>query len=257
MSPSPTAPPRRIVVLGAASAIAIAACRLLAGQGAHFALLGRTESRLQAIAADLKVRGAATGYFRALDLTDAADARAILAECERQIGPIDTVLMFYGALGDQAQAESDPATARTLIDVNFTSAALWALAGADLVERAGARGVLLAASSVAGDRGRRSNYIYGAAKGGLAILMQGIAHRFGAKPGGPRAVTLKLGFVDTPMTAHVKKGGPLWAKPETIAPVIAAALERGGPSIYAPWFWRFVMLAIRLTPQAVFNRVNL
>lgn len=251
------ASPRRVVVLGAASAIAEATCRVLAAQGANFALLGRDATRLDAIGADLKARGAGAAVTIAKDLADASDAVAVLDGCARAIGPIDTVMIFYGVLGDQAQAERDLAEAARLLNVNFTSAALWALAAAPHVEAAGARGVVLAVSSVAGDRGRRSNFIYGAAKGGLSLVMQGLAHRFGAKPGGPRAVALKLGFVDTPMTAHVKKGGPLWATPEKVAPVIAAALERGGPMVYAPWFWRFVMLAIRVTPQAIFNRVNL
>ena len=249
--------PRKVVVLGAQSAIAEAACRLLAEGGASLALLGRDPARLSVIAADLKLRGAERTFVLAGDLAGATDPAAQLAACAREIGPIDTVMIFYGVLGDQSRAETELSEARRLLDANFTSAALWALAAAPHVEKAGARGVILVASSVAGDRGRRSNFVYGAAKGGLSILMQGLAHRFGAKPNGPRAVSLKLGFVDTPMTAHLPRGGPLWATPEKLAPVIIGALERGGPMIYAPWFWRFVMLAIRATPQAIFNKVNL
>ena len=247
---------RRVVVLGAASAVAEATCRALAEQGAHLALLGRDGERLQSIATDLKVRGAATAFTLAKDLAAADDAAETLAACARAIGPIDAVLLFYGVLGDQDAAERDVREAKRLIDVNFTSAAQWAIAGAAAVEDK-PNGVLLAISSVAGDRGRRSNYVYGAAKGALSILMQGIAHRFGAKAGGPRAVSIKLGFVDTPMTAHVQKGGPLWATPAQVAPIIVDAMERGGPMIYAPWFWRWIMLAIRMTPQAIFNKVNL
>ena len=249
--------PRRVVVLGAASAIAEAACRLLAQSGAHIALIGRDEARLKIIAADLKLRGAEATFTLARDLAATDDPAATLELCAREIGAIDTVLIFYGVLGDQSRAEVELSEARRLLNVNFTSPALWALAAVPHVENAGARGVILTATSVAGDRGRRSNFIYGAAKGGLSVLMQGLAHRFGAKPGGPRAVDLKLGFVDTPMTAHLPKGGPLWATPAGLAPIIVAALERGGPVVYAPWFWRFVMLAIRLTPHAIFKRVNL
>jgi short-subunit dehydrogenase len=249
---------RRVIVLGALSAIAEAAARSLAAEGAHLALLGRDGAKLEAMAADLRLRGAAQVETRTLDLAAMGSAGATLADCRTALGGCDAIVLFYGALGVQAEAEKDWPAARAILDVNFTSAAEWMLAGAEVLERAGGKdSVLLAVSSVAGDRGRRSNFIYGAAKGGLSILMQGIAHRFGAKPGGPRAVVMKLGFVDTPMTAGVAKGGPLWATPQQAAAAIVQAMAKGGPIVYAPFFWRFIMLAIRLTPQSIFNKVNL
>ena len=117
------------------------------------------------------------------------------------------------------------------------------------------RGALVAVSSVAGDRGRQSNYAYGAAKGGLALFVQGLAHSLAAS--NARAVALKPGFVDTPMTEGLKKGGPLWAKPEAIAEAVRRAAERGGPIQYAPGFWRWIMLAIRSAPAFVFHRTRL
>lgn len=252
-----TVAPRKVIVLGALSAIAEATCRLLAEEGAHIAVLGRNTQRLEAVAQDLRVRGAKTVVVETLDLADASNAPAVLDRCASALGGCDSVLLFYGLLGDQTQAEHDWTHAKAILDVNFTSAAGWMLAGADLIEkRPEAGGVLVAISSVGGDRGRRSNYVYGAAKGGLSILTQGIAHRFGAT-GKHRAVAMKLGFVDTPMTAGIEKGGPLWAKPEGVAKTIRQAMDRGGPMIYAPFFWRWIMLAIRLTPQAIFNKVNL
>src|SRR5262249_36559014 len=134
------------------------------------------------------------------------------------------------------------AEARTILRVNFTSAAEWCLATADLVEAQG-HGSLVVVGSVAGDRGRQSNYIYGAAKGGLGLLVQGLAHRL-TRCGG-RAVVVKPGFVDTPMTAGTQKGGPLWAKPEAVAAIIKRAAENSGPVVYAPGFWRWIMLAVR------------
>lgn len=133
------------------------------------------------------------------------------------------------------------------------------LAGASALEASNATDrVLVGVSSVAGDRGRRSNYVYGAAKGGYSILLQGLAHKWGEQADAPRAITMKLGFVDTPMTADVEnKGGPLWATPEMIASVIDRAVERGGPTVYGPWFWRWIMLTIRCTPAFIFNKVNL
>jgi decaprenylphospho-beta-D-erythro-pentofuranosid-2-ulose 2-reductase len=257
MSASTKTSPRHVIVLGALSAIAEATCRLLAAEGASFSLLGRDAARLEVVAADLRVRGAAKVVVQAADLTAVDDAPGVLKAQSDAIGGADAVLLFYGLLGDQKRAETNWSHAKALIDVNFTSAAAWMLAGADLVERApDKRGVILAVSSVAGDRGRRSIYVYGAAKGALSILMQGIAHRFGTDHRA-RAVVVKLGFVDTPMTDGVPKGGPLWAKPGQAAAVIRGAMEKGGPIVYGPWFWRFVLLAIRVTPQVVFDKVNL
>lgn len=249
--------PRKVIVLGALSAIAEATCRLLAEEGAHIALLGRNAERLETVAQDLRVRGAGTVAVETLDLADAAEAPAVLDRCATALGGCDAVLLFYGLLGDQTRAEQDWTHARAILDVNFTSAAAWMLAAANLIEqRPQAGGVLVAISSVGGDRGRRSNYVYGAAKGGLSILTQGIAHRFGAT-GKHRAVAMKLGFVDTPMTAGIAKGGLLWAKPEGVAKAIRKAMDRGGSIVYAPFFWRWIMLAIRMTPQPIFNKVNL
>jgi NAD(P)-dependent dehydrogenase (short-subunit alcohol dehydrogenase family) len=164
------------------------------------------------------------------------------------------ILLAYGVLTDQARAEHEPAYAAEQLGINFTSAAGWSLVAADLLEAQNA-GVLIVIGSVAGDRGRQSNYAYGAAKAGLGVLVQGIAHRLA--PGHARAVLVKPGFIDTPMTAHLPKGGPLWAKPETIAKVIRKAADRGGPIVYAPWFWRFILLIIRVVPAAVFHRTKL
>jgi decaprenylphospho-beta-D-erythro-pentofuranosid-2-ulose 2-reductase len=248
---------RKIIILGALSAIGEATCRRLAKEGASLALFGRDAGRLKAVADDLKVRGAGGVHIFARDLAEAGDADAALAAASAAMGGADAVLLFYGVLGEQAKAETDPAHAAQLLQVNFTSAALWMLAGQRLLEKSHAPGrtTLLAVSSVAGDRGRRSNFIYGAAKGGLSILMQGLAHKSAGK--GVRAVAVKLGFVDTPMTAGVAKGGPLWATADQAAAAIVRAMEKGGPIVYAPWFWRWIMLAVRATPAAIFNKVNL
>lgn len=248
---------RRVIVLGALSAVAEAVCRELAADGAKIAMLARNDMRMQSVAQDLRVRGAANVTTHALDLAAPADSAATLSTCARELGGVDAVLVFYGVLGSHSVAEADLVEAQRILNVNFNSAASWLLQAANMLEAQGQGGALVAISSVAGDRGRRSNYVYGAAKGALSILIQGLAHRFGAKPNGPRAVVVKLGFVDTPMTADVKKGGPLWATPEGVAPAIVKALDRGGPIIYAPFFWRWIMLAIRVTPQVIFNKVNL
>ena len=170
-------------------------------------------------------------------------------------GSVDVVLVFYGVLGDQKRAEHDVDELRHILGVNFTSAAEWCTAAAAQLE-CQQRGVLIVVSSVAGDRGRQSNYAYGAAKAAISTFLQGIAHRLA--PTKARAVAVKLGFVDTPMTAHIEKGGPLWATPEAVARKLKSVADRPrGPVVYIPWFWRWIMLLVRSAPAAVFHKTKL
>lgn len=234
--------------------MAEAVARLWAEQGSHLLLAGRNAARLEEIAADLRVRGAEVETCAA-DLANPETAKSF-PELASRLSCVDVVLLAYGALGDQKKAEAEPeGEALAIIATNFTSAAAWCLEAANVLERQG-RGKLIVIGSVAGDRGRASNYIYGAAKGGLAVLVQGIAHRL-AKCGAA-AVLIKPGFVDTPMTAHIARKGPLWAKPDAIGKTIAAAAERPSPPIlYAPGFWRAIMALIRATPSPIFHRTKL
>jgi decaprenylphospho-beta-D-erythro-pentofuranosid-2-ulose 2-reductase len=244
---------KQIVILGATSAIAEATARIWAGQGARLMLVARDAARAETIAADLKMRGAADAGIVALDCAK-ADAEAELGKIISQIGRLDILLLAYGTLGDQRALETAPAAAAEMIRTNFDSAALWCLAVAAILERQRS-GTLLVIGSVAGDRGRRSNYLYGATKGGLALLVEGIAHRLA--PLGARAVVIKPGLVDTPMTAAFNKKGPLWAKPEAVARAIARSAEKGGPVVYAPAFWMAIMFAVRNLPWAIFRKTRL
>lgn len=241
-----------VIVLGATSAIAEATARLYAAAGASLTLVGRQQERMEAIAADLRARGAREVAVAVRDLGDAKESAARLAEWANG-RKVEAILLFYGVLGDQARAERDLGHAAEILNVDFTSAALWSLAAANLLE-AQDSGALVVVGSVAGDRGRQSNYVYGAAKGGLGVMVQGIAHRLALKNSGARAVLLKPGFVDTPMTDHMDKGGPLWAKPEAVAAMVRKAAGHGGPVQYAPGFWRLIMLVIRAIPSAIFHK---
>ncbi|MGE0628838.1 MAG: SDR family NAD(P)-dependent oxidoreductase [Hyphomicrobiaceae bacterium] len=245
---------QRVIALGALSAIGEATLRLHAAEGARLVVAGRNEDRLRTLAADLEARGASSAVIWCCDLAGTDDPRAALDSMAASIGGIDSVLLFYGTLGDNGEAERNISAARDILRTNFSSAAEWCLAAADVFEAQG-HGDLVVIGSVAGDRGRQSNYIYGAAKGGLALLVQGIAHRLAACGG--RAVVVKPGFVDTPMTAGLQKGGPLWAKPEAVAKIIKRAASRNSPVVYAPGFWRWIMLAIRAVPSPVFHRTKL
>jgi short-subunit dehydrogenase len=241
-----------ILILGALSAMAEAAAREWAQKGAKLMLTARDGDRLEMVATDLRLRGATVDTC-VLDLAE-ADIEKVFAQIVEQMGRVDVVLLAYGLLGNQQEAEKDANAAQTMLHVNFTSAAQWCLVSANWLEQQN-HGCLIVIGSVAGDRGRMSNYIYGAAKGGLDILVNGIAHRL-AK-GSARAVLIKPGFVDTPMTAAFSKG-PLWAKPQTIARVIVNAAEKcTGPVIYAPRFWRPIMFIIRSLPWLLFRKTSL
>jgi NAD(P)-dependent dehydrogenase (short-subunit alcohol dehydrogenase family) len=245
--------PKRIVILGAASAIAEAAARLWASQGARLALVGRNGDRLQSIAADLIARGAASAEAVVADCALADPVSTLDAAVER-LGGLDVVLLAYGVLGDQLELEGDPAAAADLLSTNFVSAAGWCLAAAKRFERQ-RWGTLIALGSVAGDRGRQSNYIYGASKAGLGVLVEGLAHRLARS--GARAVLIKPGFVDTPMTAHVARKGLLWAQPAEIGQAIVRVANKGGPIVYAPFFWRGIMAVVRAVPASILHRTKL
>lgn len=244
-----------VLILGATSAIAERFARLRAADGDRLLLVGRDAERLAQIADDLTARGAASAETLALDLAAPPEGFAAAFDAMvTRLGHVDVMLLAYGTLGDQAAAAADPAETVRLLTVNMTSACAWAGAAAAHMERRG-RGTLAVIGSVAGDRGRRSNYVYGAAKGGLALFLEGLAHRFAGTE--VRVVTIKPGFVDTPMTAGFEKSGPLWASPERVAADIGKAVAKGTPVAYTPWFWWGIMRIIRALPRPIFNKMNI
>jgi len=245
---------RRVLVLGATSAIAERWARLRAARGDRLLLVGRDPDKLVVVADDLRARGAGEVQTAQSDLADTAGAAERFAGFVDRLGGLDLTFVAYGTLGDQAQAQGDPVLLEQGLRVNFLSTAVWCELAAGALEKAGA-GTLVAISSVAGDRGRRSNYAYGAAKAGLSVFLEGLAHRFAGTP--VTVVAVKPGFVDTPMTAHLDRGGPLWASSDEVAVAIERAIERRRPSIYAPWFWWPIMAVIRNLPRPIFNRMKI
>lgn len=257
MSSKVTSTCRKVAILGGTSGIAEATARKLAEDGCGLALFGRSADKLEAVAADLRLRGASVVSIHAMDLATTGGKAEALQRASKELDGLDSVLLFYGYLGDQTVANESEAEVRKIIEVNFTSAAEWLTASVEAVKDSPVeRPAIVGISSVAADRGRRSNYAYGAAKGGLSIFLQGMAHRM-AEGSNIRVVSMKLGFVKTPMTAHLERSGPLWAEPDAIAKSIIKAMNKGGPVHYAPWIWRWIMLAIRTTPAFIFNKVNL
>ena len=244
---------QRILITGAASAIAQATARLYAKDGASFFLTDLNAQRLGAVAKDLTVRGAKAVHIKALDLNDFQQHEALVAKAKQQLGEIDIALIAHGTLPKQKECEASwTATGREL-STNFLSAAslLTHLANDFAAKKAGTIAVI---SSVAGERGRQSNYVYGSAKGALTIFTDGLRNRLSKQ--GVRVLTIKPGFVDTPMTAEFKKG-LLWAQPESIARGIYKAIERRQEKIYLPWFWRYIMIVIRNIPERIFKNLQL
>jgi len=245
--------PRKVLLLGAASAIAQETARMLAADGDRLFLVDRNEAGLDVVARDLKLRGADRVDSLVADLNDLDRHESILERASSSLAGLDVAIVAQGYLGDQAKAETDFDEAERILRTNFLSAASLLTHLANTFQAAG-RGTILAISSVAGDRGRQSNYVYGAAKGALSLFLQGLRNRL--HDHGVRVVTVKPGFVDTPMTAGLELG-LLCVKPERVARGIYNAIDRGTEVAYLPWFWWPIITVIRLIPEAIFKRLKL
>ncbi len=244
---------QRVLIVGATSAIAEATARRFAARGHSLYLLARNQERLETLAADLKVRGAARVFHAPFEASDLDAQDALLARVEAELGGIDRVLVAHGTLGDQKACEASVEATLRELNTNALSviALLTRLANRFEAQRHGCIAVI---GSVAGDRGRQSNYVYGTAKGALAIFLQGLRNRLAKSH--VQVLTIKPGFVDTPMTAAFPKG-PLWASPEKIAADIERAIEGKRNVLYTPFFWWPIMAVIKSVPEAIFKRLSL
>jgi decaprenylphospho-beta-D-erythro-pentofuranosid-2-ulose 2-reductase len=245
--------PRNVLALGAASAIAEATLRLFAERGASFFLVARNAEKLAAVRDDLLTRGAAAVTVAVADLDDTAGHPALLAKAVSTLGRIDLALLAHGVLGDQAAAERDYSAAEAVLRTNFLSAVSLVTWLANYFE-AERRGVLAVISSVAGDRGRKSNYVYGASKGGLNVFLDGVRNRIDRA--GVHVLTIKPGFVATPMTAHVPHNA-LFVQPAQVARHILRATEKRTDVAYVPPFWALIMLVVRSVPRRIFKKMNM
>jgi short-subunit dehydrogenase len=244
---------KKILIVGATSAMAEACARLWAQQGDHLFLAARNAPQLQSLAADLQTRGAAKVGTRVFDANQHEQHAPLLADATQTLGGLDTVLIAHGTLTDQDRAQYDVPYALAEIGTNGLSViALLTLVALQLEQQG--HGAIAVISSVAGDRGRQSNYVYGSAKAMVSAFTSGLRQRLAKK--GVHVVTVKPGFVDTPMTAHLPKG-PLWAKPEQVAKDISRAVDSGRSIVYTPGFWRLIMLIIKSIPEFVFVKLKL
>lgn len=251
--PAHSKAPLRVLVVGATSAIGRETARLYAARGSALFLLGRDETRLRMTADDLRVRGAVQVTFGAADFRRLDAHPDLIKQALAALERLDVIILCHGILGDHVAAQRDVAHTLDILTTNFLSTASFLTLLANHLEMQGA-GCLAVVSSVAGDRGRQSNYVYGASKAGLDAFLSGLRNRLFRR--GVCVVTIKPGLVDTPMTAHLPKSF-LFASPTTIARGIVRAVESRKDIVYLPWFWRYIMLVIRLLPEFVFKRLSL
>jgi len=244
---------KRLLIVGASSAIAEATAREFAKLGTAMFLVGRSNERLRATADDLKVRGASHVFTYQLDVLNLAAHETMLDRASTALGGLDGALIAHGTLSNQQESESSVETLLNEFQVNAISvmALSTLLANRFALQKLG---VIAVISSVAGDRGRQSNYVYGSAKAAVTAFTSGLRQRLAKH--GVKVVTIKPGFVDTPMTAAFKKG-VAWATPATVGREIARAMIKGTPVIYTPGFWRPIMWVIRSIPEFLFTRLSL
>lgn len=244
---------KKILIVGAASAIAEHYARLQAVAGSALLLAGRSVGRLQAIADDLRVRGAAEVAVFALDVNELDRHEALLEAAWVQFGQVDVVLLAHGTLPDNPACVADPVLAVREFNTNGTATIALMAAAARRLEAQG-HGTLAVIGSVAGDRGRASNYLYGSAKAAVAAYASGLRQRLGSA--GVNVLTVKPGFVDTPMTRDFRKG-LLWASPQAVARGIDRAIQGRRAVAYLPGFWWGIMRIITHIPEPVFRRLRL
>ena len=252
---TPAAPgtPLKILVLGATSGIAEATCRIWAAQGASLFLVARNAEKLAAVAADLKTRGASYVGTQIADLDETEKHPALLAHAINSLTGMDIAYLAHGILGDQPAAEKDFEVAAQILHTNFISAVslLTWLANFCVQRHAG---VLAVISSVAGDRGRKSNTLYGASKAGLNAYLGGLRNRIDRE--GVTVLTIKPGPIKTAMTAHMP-GQAKFADVDATAKTIAKAIAARKDTLYVPFQWRPIMAVIRAIPESIFKKLNL
>jgi short-subunit dehydrogenase len=243
----------KVLIVGATSAIAQEVAKCYAQEKAALCLVGRNADKLGAIAADLKVRGAVQVETLIADLDDLDRHAEVVAAALARLSGIEAALIAHGTLGDQRRSEADVQEMLREFTTNGLSylSLITLLANHFEAQR---RGTLAVISSVAGERGRGSNYVYGAAKGAVSLFTQGVRNRL--SKAGVAVVTIKPGFVDTPMTAALKKN-PLYASASAVGKRIHAAMRKGEDVVYVPAFWMLIMGLIRNIPERIFKRLKL
>ena len=242
----------KVLIIGATSAIAHETAKCFARDGAELFLVARSAEKLTTVADDLKVRGAQRIETFVLDANELEQHTALLEEAIRSLNGLDMLLIAHGTLGDQQLCEKSVEQTLKELSTNALSVISLLTLSANYFEQQ-RRGCIAVISSVAGDRGRQSNYVYGTAKAAVSTFMQGLRNRLAKS--GVAVLTIKPGFVDTPMTADKPKG-LLFAQPGSVGQGIYTAMLQGKDVIYLPWFWRPIMFVVRSIPERIFKQLS-
>ncbi len=246
--------PKSVVILGALSGVARHLADAFAREGFAVVLAGRDMTELDLLARDLRTRHRVSCCCLAFDALNVDSHGAFVAQCTEALGELPGgVVLSFGYMADQSEAQRDFAVARRTLDTNFTGAVsiLEQFAAAYEDRRCG---FIAALGSVAGDRGRKMNYIYGASKAGLSVYLQGLRNRL--HEAGVQVTTIKPGFMDTPMTYGMKLPKPLVAAPDAAARAMTRAILKGRNIVYVPFFWRYIMWIIRSIPEWQFKKMS-
>ncbi|MEJ5245414.1 MAG: SDR family oxidoreductase [Bacteroidota bacterium] len=244
---------KKIIVFGGASAIAAEVEKLFAAEGAELCLLDTKMTRLEAVRNDILARYKTRVELIEFNALDFNSHKEVFFKAVETLGGVDIVLVTYGTLPNQEKAQHDTDYAIEHFNINATSVISLCSIVANYFEEKHS-GTLAVISSVAGDRGRKSNYLYGSAKGAVSLFLQGLRNRLSSK--NVSVITIKPGIVDTPMTAHLPKNF-LFAKVDVVGRIIFEGINAQKDIIYVPGYWRLIMCLIKHIPETIFKRLNL
>jgi decaprenylphospho-beta-D-erythro-pentofuranosid-2-ulose 2-reductase len=243
----------KILIIGAASAIAQETAKCFAKENAKLFLTDINIGRLEAVRADLLARNTTRIFIEVMDVNDFEGHQEIINKAVEALGGLDAVLIAHGILGDQIKSQENPKLIVKEFNTNALSVILLASHAANYFEKQKS-GCIAVISSVAGDRGRQSNYIYGSAKGAVTTFLQGLRNRMSQH--NVNVLTIKPGQVDTPMTADMPKS-PLFAKASVVGKGIFDAMKNGKDVAYLPGFWRLIMCAVKAIPEGIFKKMKM
>jgi short-subunit dehydrogenase len=244
---------KRILIIGATSAIAQAVARLYAKGNNKLYLVARNEQRLEMLAKDLEIRGATSVNYTYFDANDFTSHKKIIINAVEALNGVDIALLAHGTLPDQLICQDSAEIALEEMNTNCLSYISLLTHLANIFDKQ-THGSIAVIGSPAGDRGRQSNYLYGASKAAITVFTQGLRNRLSHRA--INVTTIKPGFIDTPMTVNFNKN-LLWTTPENIAPIIVKAIDRKRATIYVPWYWRAIMMVIKSIPEPLFKRLKL
>jgi len=243
----------KIIIIGATSAIARSTARLYAEQNSQIFLVGRDERRLRELKADLELRGANSIENLTLDITNCNEHANVINKSIQFLGHIDIAIICHGSLPDQKKCESNFREIEKAININGLTTISFCTEISKQLELQKA-GTLAVITSVAGDRGRQPNFIYGAAKSMVSTYLQGLRGKL--LPFDVHVIDIKPGLVDSPMTAKFEKGA-LWSTPELVAIDIVSGIKKKRHTIYTPSYWRFIMAAVCSIPEVIFKKMKI